>query len=462
MKLMRWAAFILFSISPPCLFASDLLEIYRQAQINDPTIQAAREGQLATQEAIPQARAQFLPVLNADVNHIASHQSVGTNNATGTAIINTSNSHYNQSNYGLTLTQSIFYYQQWIQLSTAAAQVKQANATYAAAEQDLIVRTVKGYFNVLKARDTLKFSKANRTQLAKILDQTQLKFKVGLIATTDVQIAKAKYDKAFAEEISNENEFANQKERLREITGQSVESFSFVREDLFLKSPEPSDPEKWVITAADQNFELEAARFGAEASRTDIKNTTTGHLPTLNIQSNIKRFTSARGAPSATNSDVGLQVSMPIFNGGAVSSKTRQAVHNYEHKQKKAEALYRKIASDTRQAYRGVLTQISQATAQKQAIASTDSALKATEASFNIGTRTIVDVLTAQTDLIEAQQKYANARYDYIIESVLLKQAAGILSPEEVQHINTWLIDKERRTPKSRSTRTDVEVAVYP
>ncbi len=445
MKLMKWLIFTLCSISPTCIFGLDLLQVYRLAQINDPTIQAAREGQLANQEAIPQARAQFLPVLNASASHFAYHQVPGTVNSSNNSAGNTpciqSSASYNQNVYGLTLNQPIFYYQQWIQLSTAAAQVKQANATYAAAEQDLIVRTIQGYFNVLKARDTLKFSKANRKQLSKILEQTQLKFKVGLIAITDVQIAKAQYDTALAQEISNENEFANQKERLREITGQPIETFSFMSEHLILKSPEPADPEKWVMTAVDQNFALEAARFGAEASRMRVKTTQADHLPTLNINSNLSRQTSALQAPATTYSDVGLKVSLPLFRGGAITSKTRQAVHTYEQTQKQVETLYRKTESNTRQAYRGVLTQISQVSAQKQAIISTDSALKATEASFNVGTRTIVDVLTAQTNLIQAQQNYANARYDYIIQSVLLKQAAGTLCPEEVQHINTWLVE---------------------
>lgn len=451
MQLIRWLIFIFFSISPLRLFASDLLDIYRQAQTNDPTIQAAREAQLATQEQIPQARAQFLPVLSATATNFAYHQTPGTtslnNNSTtptttGGASTTISSSSYNQSTYGLTLNQPIFYYQQWIQFSTAAAQVKQANATYAAAEQDLIVRTVQAYFNVLMASDTLKFSKANRKQLAKILDQTQLKFKVGLIANTDVQIAKAQYDSALAQEISDENALANKKELLREIVGQPIETFAFVRENLALKSPEPTDPEKWVMTAVDQNFALQAARFGAEASRTIIKSTEAGHLPTLNINSNLNRQTSALGTPSTTYSNVGLQVSLPLFNGGAISSKTREAVHTYEKMQKQVETLYRKTESNTRQAYRSVLTQISQVAAQKQAIISTESALKATEASFNVGIRTIVDVLTAQTNLIQAQKNYANARYDYIIQSVLLKQAAGTLCPEEVQHINTWLVEK--------------------
>lgn len=442
MRLLKQFILILCSLFSPALFAFDLLDVYRQAQSHDPIIQAAREAQLAAQEETPQARAQFFPVVGASATHIAYRQTPGNNNAAIAATSNNpSSAHFNQSNYGLTLTQPIFYYQQWITLATAAATVKQANATYAAAEQDLIVRTVQGYFNVLKASDNLKFSKANRKQLAKILDQTQLKFKVGLIAITDVQIAKAEYDKALAQEISDENELANQKELLREITGQPITTFAFMRKDLVLKAPEPADPEKWVMKAIDQNFELEAARFGAEVSRTKIKSTSAGHLPTLKINSNVNRLTSAQGNPRTTSSNVGLQVEMPLFSGGAVSSKTRQAVHTYEKTQKEAERQYRITESKTRQAYRGVLTQISQVAAQKQAIISNDSALKATEASFNVGTRTIVDVLTAQTNLIKAQQNYANARYDYIIQSVLLKQAAGTLCPEEVQHINTWLVD---------------------
>ncbi len=443
MKLVKFLGVVLLSTSSTSLFAADLLEIYQQALLNDPMIQAAREAQLATQEESPQARAQFFPVIKAEINHSAYHQAAALNNATANTTASTTNPpshiHYNQSTYGLTLEQPVFYYQQWIQLSTATAKVKQANATYAAAEQDLIVRTVEGYLNVLKASDTLKFSKANRKQLAKILEQTQLKFKVGLIAITDVQIAKSQYDNALAQEISNENALANQKELLREITGQPIDTFAFLRQDLKLKSPEPADTEKWVMTAIDQNFALEAARFGAEASRIGIKSTTTQHLPSLNIKSAINRATSALGTPKTTNSSVGLNVSMPLFNGGAVSSKTRQAVHNYEKTQKEVERLHRQTESKTRQAYRGVLTQISQTAAQKQAIISAESALKATEASFNVGTRTIVDVLTAQTNLIEAQQNYANARYDYIIQTVRLKQAAGILCPEEIQHINAWL-----------------------
>ena len=447
MKRIKRFIFILFSIFPTCLLASDLLAIYRQAQMNDPTIQAARAAQLATREALPQARAQFLPVLTANASHFANHQAA-KNNGANTLSNPAGKSHYNQNLYGLTLNQPVFYYQQWIQLSTAAAKVKQANATYAAAEQDLIVRTVEAYFNVLKARDTLHFSQAKKSQLSKILQQTELKFKVGLIATTDVQIAKAEYDTAVAQEIGNENALANQKERLREITGQPSETFSFVRENLTLKSPEPNDPEQWVIRAVDQNFALEAARLGTEVLRAQIKTTQAGHLPTLNISSNLNRSTSFQGTPSTTKSNVGLQIQMPLFNGGTISSQTRQAVYDYEQMQKQVETQYRKTESNTRQAYRGVLTQISQVAAQKQAIISTHSALKATEAAFNVGTRTIVDVLSAQTHLIQAQQNYANARYDYIIQSVLLKQAAGTLCAEAVQQINIWLVDKDIGTPK--------------
>ncbi len=424
----------------------DLLTIYHLAKINDPTIQAKRAEQLATLEAKPQALADFLPVITASANNAATSQRATSNNAlsfseTGTATTSTQVVHYNQSTYGLTLNQPIFYYKQWIANAKADEQVKGANATYGAAEQDLIVRTVQSYFAVLKAVDALKYAKAQRRAIAKFLEQTEQRFKVGLIAITDVQIAKAQHDNAYAQEITAENELANQKENLREIVGKPIEHVSFLRENLTLKTPEPANLEQWVSTALEQNLSLQASRFKVRGARADIKMTESDHLPTLNVQSDLQRQTSTPLYASNTTSDVMLKVTLPIFSGGKTRSKTKQAVYTYEQNQKEMESEYRQVESSTRQAYRGVLTQISQAKALKQAIISNASALKATDAAFNVGTRTIVDVLKAQSDLIQAEQNYANARYDYILQSVQLKQSAGTLSPEDVQHINGWLTD---------------------
>lgn len=414
--------------------AKNLLNVFELAYANDPILQAAKKSQLASIEALPQARANFLPTLGAQ----ATHNAYNTN-------IPRSIPHYNQSTYTLSINQPVFYYQQWVGLNQAKQQVKQANADYGAAEQDLIVRTTQYYFNVLKAFDALKFAKANRAAVSKFLDQTKQRYKVGLIAITDVQVAQAQHDSAYAEEIAAENDLANKKETLREITGEPIETYAFLRQELSLKAPEPLNSEEWVSKALAQNLKLQSKEFAASALRSNIKMIESGHLPTLNINSNIARSNNEplSATPGGRNSVVGLQVNMPIFSGGSVRSKTKQAVYSYEQAKKEYETLHRQTESKTRQAYRGVLTQISQAAALKQAIVSNQSALEATEAAFNVGSRTIVDVLTSQTNLIQAQQNYANARYDYILQSIQLKQAAGTLTPDDIHQINTWLTEEK-------------------
>ena len=412
--------------------AKDLLNVFQLAHTNDPILQAAKKSQLAKLESLPQARALFFPTLNT----LATHTAFDTN-ATGTR------PHYNQSTYNLAINQPVFYYQQWVGLSQAKEQVKAANADYAAAEQDLIVRVTQSYFNVLRAFDALKFAKAQRTAVSKFLEQTQQRYKVGLIAITDVQIAQAQHDNAYAQEITAENNLANKEEMLREITGEPIETYSFLRKELSLKPPEPLNTEEWVNKALAQNLSLQAKEFSVKATRANIRMVESGHLPTLSVTSKITRMNSEPLNPGSRNSNVGLQVNMPIFSGGSVQSKTRQAVYTYEASKKEFETLHRQIESKTRQAYRGVLTQISQATALKQAIVSNQSALDATEAAFNVGSRTIVDVLNSQTSLIQAQQNYANARYDYILQSIQLKQATGTLTPEDIYYINAWLTQEK-------------------
>lgn len=424
---------------PVCVFAEDLSTVFALAQTNDPVLQASREQQLAEQEATPQAHAEFLPTLDVIAKNNFTQNSKSS--ITGTPQKN----HYNQNTYGLTLTQPIFYYQQWVQLSKASLQVRAANATYAAAEQDLIVRTAQGYFTVLRSADALKFAKAQHKAFAKFLEQTQQRYKVGLIAVTDVQIAKAKQDNAYAQVIAAENKLTNEQEKLAEITGVPISHLQFLRKDLLLSPPDPTELEKWVNTSIEQNFRLQAAQFLTQAAKAEVRLQQGGHMPSLDLNGSVNRSTSNTLAPKNTNSTVGLQITFPLFKGGSVISKSRQAAHLYEKYLKETESLRRQVSSTTRQAYRGVLTQISQVKALKQAIVSNKSALKATEASFNVGTRTIVDVLTSQTSLIQAEQDYANARYDYILESIRLKQTAGILNPKDIEQINDWLLKPNKK-----------------
>jgi outer membrane protein len=419
--------------------AEDLLTIYQTAQCNDPTLVAARETLFSALEAKPQARAGFLPSISATSQQALNHTNIpGTGN-------------YTSNTFNLVLIQPVFYYQQWTDYSKASAQVQQAEANFAAAEQDLILRTSKAYFGVLKAQDGLKYSNELVKAFAKFYHQTNERYKAGLIAITDVEISKARHSNAIALEIAARNEFNTQVEKLKEIIGQDICSLSILRKEIKLVNPDPECIEKWVSSALAQNFSLDAARFAVKVARSNIASQKSGHLPTINIQGNVQHTSSGPiavnpggvipGEPKQTTNSIGLQISMPFFAGGSVNSKVRQAKHDFEKSCAQFEALYRNTESTTRQAFRGILTQTSQITALKEAVKANQSALKATEASFNVGTRTIVDVLNAQSDLIRAEQDYANARYEYIIQSITLKLAAGTLSPEDVQHINGWLQD---------------------
>jgi outer membrane protein len=413
--------------------AENLLDVYSLAISNDPSLQAKHQEKLATDELKSQAGADFMPKINA-YKTILQKQQKGQNSP-----FPKENIHYNTQTFSLKLTQPIFYFQEWVKFSQASHRVCAATASYAAAELDLITRTFEVFFGVLKARDALYLAQAQRKAYEKFTEQTEQRYQAGLIPSTDFQIAKAKRDGALSQEIAARTELENRKEKLKEVTGCSIERFASLRTDLKFMQPEPADIEKWVLTALDQNLSLQAARSAVAASKNDIKIQQGGHLPNLNLVSELDHIASYPNTPKETSSYIGLEISLPIFSGGSINSKTRQAMHLFEKTNKEYETLYRQVESVTRQSYRNVLTQISQVTALKQAVHSNQSALEATEASFAVGTRTISDVLNAQSDLIKAQLDYANARYDYILQSIKLKQAAGTLSPEDVSMINNWL-----------------------
>lgn len=434
------------SLPSPCL-AEDLLSVYLLALKNDPTLQAAREAQLAAREALPQARALFLPVINGTASYIDYRKKYYANSISVSNLtipLTTRLFHYDQGIYALSLTQPIYYYQQWVALGKATAQVKQANATFAAAEQNLILRTITAYIAVLRAIDSLSFAKSQYSAFAKLLEQTEARFKAGITNTiTDVQLAKARRDTAYSQIILAENSVAVQKKLLQEITCEAIETFQFLRDDICLTKPEPEKMEDWICLSLEQNLDLQAARFLVEATREDVKLNRANHLPTINIESSYIRSGPTHdifSLPGNTNTYIGVQAAIPIFSGGSIVSKTRQARHIYEQNFRQMEAQYRQVESSASQAYLGVLTQLSQIEALKQTVLSNKTALESVETTLKAGTQyTIVDVLNAQSDLIKSRQDLANARYDYLLQSVQLKNAAGVLCPIDVEQINNWL-----------------------
>ncbi|MFI4936994.1 MAG: TolC family outer membrane protein [Candidatus Berkiellales bacterium] len=413
--------------------AEDLRQIYELAVANDAVLQAAFAHMVANDQALPKALAQMAPNLSANYTTTGSESNLSFLGE------------YNTKNYGLTLAQPIFYPAQWAQLEQSRHIVKGSTATYLSVAQDLITRVANQYFAVLAANDDLLFTKAQLKSFGRELEQSQQRFEVGLIAITDVQDSKARYDTAVAEEIAAENKLFDEYENLRVIIGQPARSLTLfpTSKELPLLPPSPNRQEVWVDSANKYNWSIIAAKENSEQQKAAIGIQAAGHFPTVNLEGNLTRNKGVPPIPfdelSFTRS-LSLNVSVPIFASGGVLFRTREARALYEEAMKQLEEEQRTVDSDTRQAYRGVLTAISSVTALTQVVASNRTALEATKAAYEVGTRTIVDVLNAETNLNSAIRDQAKARYQYLLEGLKLKQAAGILTAADLFAVNELIV----------------------
>lgn len=440
MDIKKINSFVLISlllVSVNC-FAEDLLSVYKLAEKNDPTYLQEVASYNATLEARPQAVSQLLPNVNLSANTTRLDQDISVGNAFG----NGGEVDFNRRGYSLNITQPIFRRDRFIALNQADSEIKQAEAELAAAQQDLIVRITERYFDILSAKDNLEFAQAEVKSLSRQLEQANQRFEVGLSAITDVQEAKAGYDLAVAQEILAQNTIDNAQEAMRELTGDYVSGFETLGDAMALVKPEPAAIESWTETSLEQNLGMVAAREAAETARTEIKRQSAGHYPTLDLvgshgyDSSGGRF----GATKTHTSSIGLELNIPIFSGGLVSSQTREAHENYNVAMHALEQARRSAQRLTREAYLGVISGISQVNALKQAVVSSETALEATEAGFEVGTRTAVDVVASQRTTSEARRNYSQAKYDYILDTLRLKQAAGTLSSGDLELVNSWLM----------------------
>jgi len=409
--------------------AEDLWQVYQIAEESDPTLQANYNAYQAQKQSLPLAVAQMIPNLSASYNT--------------TGINSTANfqGDYNTQNYSLNLTQPIFHPEHWAQLNQARHVVKGAYATYYSATQNLMIRVADQYFAVLGSIDDLNFTNGQRKAFARQLEQTQQRFEVGLIAITDVEEARARHDKAVAEEIAAQNAVANQYEKLREITGVPITAVTLFppNKPLTLLAPNPANQETWVDTAQKSNPDVIAATEAAEQAKAAIGTQVAGHFPKFDLTGQLQR---AKGAPPfpfdqlVYNRVLALNVSVPIFAGGGVYARTQEASSRFCEAKDKLEFQKRAIDSATRQAYRGVQTSISEVEALAQAVVSSKSALQATLAAYEVGTRTMVDVLDSESNLLNAERVHAKSRYLYLFQGLKLKQAAGILTAEDICAVN--------------------------
>ena len=429
---------ILVTAPVSCMARTDLLTIFNLAEQVDPTYREVQAAALAANEGIPQARADlWLPDLRLTAGAARVEQDIVTDSAFGAG----GGVAFSTHQYRIQLTQPVYHHDRIIRYRQAGKEAQQAQYELDSARQDLMVRAAEKYFDALAAMDTLDFARAEKESLLQQLEQARQRFEVGLIAITDVQEAKAGYDLATASEIQAENQLDNTIEALREITKVHHTDLAPLGKSVSLTVPEPADIDAWTETSLQQNLELAAAQIALDIASEEIQAQDAGHLPTLDIVGGhgFNKSGGRFGSTELTQGDVGIELNLPLYQGGRVISSTREAEHRYEEALEKLEKKRRSVYRQTREAFLGITAQISSVKAFEQAVVSSETAVESTRAGFEVGTRTGVDVVTAERGLFLARRDYARARYDYILDVLRLKQAAGTIEPADVAVANGWL-----------------------
>lgn len=434
---------IAIAISSHTAYAENLEQIYQQALTNDPLVLQAKAQRDAVYAQVDQSRAPLLPSISANIGY---GKSWYDNNDDKTGVYDTG-----AFQGGVTLNQVIYNHATWVGLNVAELAASQADAVYASTLQNLIVRVTQAYFNVLAAKDSYEYQGAEVRAIARQLEQTKQRFKVGLTAITDVHEAQAQYDLARAKQIQAKNVLENSYEALQEITGVNYDNIEPLDTQRFsANAPVPANPNDWTTMAENNNIALTIQKISKNIAKEQISLAKSGHLPSLNLTAGYNtRFDSqtSNDAPAIVQQSfddqgtgsVGINLSIPIFEGLGTKAKVTQAQYQYVEANAKLEQTHRAVEKNIRNGFNNVKAAISSIKAFEQSVISAQSALKATEASFDVGTRTIVDVLNSTRDLYNAKSQLADARYNYINAIFALKQAAGTLNEQDIAMINSGL-----------------------
>lgn len=455
MRLKPYLVAILLA-APGAASANQLINVYELAVQNDAQLRAAQFERSAALEARPQARADVLPQLSASYNYSegtsegsSAQTSIDAETGEPVTFVRDFETDDTNESLSLDLSQTVFDWAAFQRLRKSSDEIALAEANFRAAEQDLLLRVAQAYFDVLNANDNLRFATAERAAVERQLEQAQKRFEVGLSAITDVQEAQASYDLTVADVIQSEQELAAANEALIEIIGRQPAEPVGLQDEIPLPGPIPANVEDWLAGARDANIDLMIARINADLAKADIRIARAGHLPTVDLvgsysdSDNESISTTPDGGDQisdSTGDSIGVSVNWPIFSGGLVRSQTRQAAFTYEQRNAELDASQRLAERQARDAYLGVLSGASRVRALKQAVVSNQTAQEASETGLQVGTRTAVDVLNAQSQLFSAQRDYAQARYDYLISVLQLKQAAGRLSASDLAEIDALLV----------------------
>ena len=444
------------------IHATDLMQVYQDAYNYNPNFLSAKATMQATMQGVPIARAGLLPEAMAtgqDGFHnfdndapSGGSQTVLVNGQPQTIALNGTNGtyRYNEHGYEISASQPLFNFANWLGYSSAKYSASSAASTFNAALQTLMSTTAQAYFAELNAEDTLSYVQAEKQATYESLTQAKQKFDVGLIAITDVEQARAQYDSNVAAELSAQNDVINAKENLHAITGMYYEHLASLHNNAApLIRPIPVDVNKWVEVADKQNWTLIASRQTAEAARRTAQQDQANHLPTVDGVASYtgdKTGTTSTGQRDYNDAFIGVQVTVPIFENGMgyTSAVAKQAGYQYEAAVQNRDATYLSTVNNTKQNFNNVLSFIGQVEADKQTIKSNQVSLQSIIDGYSVGTQTMLDVLTAQENLFSAWSDYSDDQYSYINATIALKQAAGTLSPIDLQEINSWLTEQRQ------------------
>ena len=421
----------------------NLQQIYQQAVTQDPVLASAKSGNRAMQEKLVQGNALYLPTINFNAGATASQTDIKYIGSSS-VFRNGGRETFEGYSYGVNLNQPIYRKQIQAQLAQAKSQVEQSDKQLLLAQQNLILRSSKAYFDVLMAQDKIELIQAQKNAISKQLEQAKANFDVGTATITDFNEAQARFDLIQAQEIAAMSDLEIKKRAIQSIVGQMPAKLNAVRADLQPQMPEPVSMDKWVEMASQTNLMIAIQQRALEIATQEVERQNAGHLPTLDaIASYTDRY--ANGSANGFGSDlqdatIGLQLQIPLYQGGAIASRVREAVAN---KQKALDDLVvarRQAELDTRQGYLDLVSVVSQIKAYEQALSSSQSQLDSTMLGYEVGVRTSVDVLNAQQQFFTAKRDLLQSRYAYLMNILSLKSAVGLLNDADIDAVNQQLV----------------------
>ena len=420
--------------------SADLLEIFRLAQSADAVYGSARAAWTATQEKLPQGRSGLLPSASLSASTQYNDRSIHFRdpNLVG------SNTQFNSNVYSLSITQPLYRRQNTVVYEQAKTQLEQADAVLAQAAQDLIARVSQAYLDVLLAQDNVALAGAQKTAIAEQLAQAKISFEVGTATITDTHEAQARYDLSVSQEIAARSDLEIKTRALDQLIGRAAPSLAPLSPALKLLSPEPAVINKWVEEARSNNLLVRAAESALTLAGQEVERNRGAHYPTLDAFATLSENRSGAGNLGGAGTDInnkiiGLQLAVPLYQGGLVNSRVREAMANEEKARQDLENARRTAELNARQNYMGVTRVIAQVKALEAALTSSQSALDSSRLGREVGVRTQVDVLNAQQQLFSARRDLAQAKYNYILSTLRLKAAVGRLAEEDLSAVSAWL-----------------------